>query len=133
MTMATNESIETNLLSMGVSFETIKEGFWIVQEDEFEGAKIVIAHTEPILTFRVKLADVPKKNREALFAEMLKLNATEMVSGAYALEGDGDAMSVVVVETLQSENLDANELEAALETLTFAITEHYPRLSALMA
>ena len=131
--MITNEQIETHLMSMGVSFETIKEGFWIVQEDEFEGAKIVIAHSDPILTFRVKLADVPATNREALFAELLKLNASEMVSGAYALESDGDRLSVVVVETLQSENLDANEIEAALETLTYAITEHYPRLSALMS
>ena len=126
--MITTDDIESYLLTMGVSFETVKDGFWIVQEDDFEGAKIVIAFTDPIVSFRVKLAEVPKTGKEELFAQLLRLNADEMVSGAYALEGD----NIVVVETLQAENLDLNELEAALETLTYAITEHYPALAALI-
>ena len=35
------------------------------------------------------------------------------------------------VESLQSENLDFNELEAAVDALTLAITAHYPVLSDL--
>jgi predicted nucleic acid-binding protein len=126
--MITSDDIESYLLTMGVSFETVKDGFWIVQEDEFEGAKIVIAFSDPIVTFRVKLADVPKAGREELFAHLLRLNAEEMVSGAYALEGD----NIVVVETLQAANLDLNEFEAAIDTLIFAITEHYPALAPLI-
>jgi hypothetical protein len=126
--MVTNETIESYLVAMGLPYESVKDGFWVVQEEGFQGAKIVIAHTPPLLTFRVKLAEAPKAGREALFAALLRLNASEMVSGAYGLEGD----NVVVVETLQSENLDANEFEAALETLVEAITDHYPRLRALL-
>ena len=45
-------------------------------------------------------------------------------SGAYALEGQ----AIVITETLQTENLDANELQAAVDGLSLAISEHYQEL-----
>ena len=59
---------------------------------------------------------------------MLQLNGTDMVQGAYALE---DSV-VVVVEVLQSQNLDENEFLAAVDSLTLAIVEHHDELSALL-
>ena len=47
-----------------------------------------------------------------------------MVSGAYAIENG----AVMALETLQSENLDYNEFQAAIDGLTLAITEHYEEL-----
>ena len=76
----------------------------------------------------MKLMTVPETGREELFKTMLEFNATEMMGGAYGLEGD----AVVAVETLQAENLDLNEFHAAVDGLMMAASEHYPKFKALM-
>jgi len=60
----------------------------------------------------------------ALCKKLLELNASSMVSGAYAIENG----AVIALETLQSENLDYNEFQAAIDGLTLAVTEHYEQL-----
>ena len=70
--------------------------------------------------------DVPAEQDKQvnLFRRRLELNATEMVSGAYGIDSSG----VVISETLQTENLDFNEFQAALDGVTLAISEHYQSL-----
>jgi hypothetical protein len=95
--------------------------------DEIENVdNIVVTLAPPVVLFRVKLMAVPKDPAQvaALCKKLLELNATSMVSGAYALEGN----AVIALETLQSENLDYNEFQAAIDGLTLAITEHYDML-----
>ena len=48
-----------------------------------------------------------------------------MDHGAYAIEEN----SVVVVDTVESENLDINELIASIEAIGFAAVQHFPILS----
>jgi hypothetical protein len=57
---------------------------------------------------------------------LLELNATQMIHGAYGLEDD----SVVLIDTLQSKNLDYNEFQATVEALSLAITQDYEKLKA---
>jgi hypothetical protein len=49
-----------------------------------------------------------------------------MVHGAYGIEGD----NVVLIDTLQSENLDFNEFQASLDALLMASTQDYEKLNA---
>ena len=67
---------------------------------------------------------VDPAQQAALCRKLLELNANAMVSGAYAIENG----SVIALETLQAENLDYNEFQAAIDGLTLAITEHYEDL-----
>lgn len=122
--MKTNEDIERYLIEMDLPYETMSEGVWRVDNAEEDVDNIFIIHSAPIIVFRVSLMNVPKQNTEALYKTLLELNATSMLSGGYGIE-DG---KVIILDTLQSENLDFNEFQASVDALTLAINEHYELL-----
>jgi len=123
--MIDNDRIETYLQRLGTPYEEIEDGFWVIKDPD---GQIVVRHDPPVLVLRVKLADAPPQNRDRLFERLLQLNATDMISGAYGLEKD----AIVAVESLQSENLDYNEFQAAVDSLTLAMTTHLPELQSLL-
>ena len=124
-----NERIEEFIIEMGLPFEEVKPGLWLVHDEIDYIDNIVVYHTPPVLTFRVKLVDVPdSKTRPELYQRLLELNATSMVAGAFGLEDE----SVVIVESLQSESLDHNEFQAAIDSITLAVREHYQDLRAII-
>jgi hypothetical protein len=117
--------VEGYLISLGVSYEEPQPGAWIV-EDANKGLEgIAISYADPIVIITVRVMNVPAKGREALFAELLKLNYSGLLHGAYALDGD----EVVLVDTLEYATMDKEEFEASLDAIGFALTEHYLTLS----
>ena len=122
------EIIDSYLVRSGLEFEALDDGMWILHDEHDQLDNILVSWSPPIVIFRVKLMDAPADSgrRAQLFEELLRLNATDMIAGAYALEGD----AIVATETLQSENLDFNEFQAGIDGLTMALTEHYPKLRA---
>jgi hypothetical protein len=118
--VATRDEIEHYLIQTGHPFETLDHNTWVVRDT----ANIVISYASPLVIFRAKLMDLPRHRREAFFRLLLELNAAEMVHGAYGLENN----SVVLIDTLQSEHLDLNELQATLDALLLAITQDYQKL-----
>ncbi len=123
--MITNDQIEAYLIETELPYEQVKEGFWIIHDDHDEVDNIVVVHTPPVITFRVKLMNIPEESdRVELYENLLKLNATSMIAGAYGLEDD----AVVIVDSLQSENLDLNEFTASIDAIAFAVREHYEEL-----
>jgi hypothetical protein len=68
--------------------------------------------------------EIPKKNREEFYKCLLTLNASEMVHGAYGLEDS----NVVIIDTLEAENLNFNEFEASVEAITLAVSQDYQKL-----
>ncbi|HEX2278677.1 MAG TPA: YbjN domain-containing protein [Candidatus Tectomicrobia bacterium] len=114
---ARREDIEHYLIRMGHPHETIADNMWVIRDT----ANIVISYEPPLVIFRSKLMDVPGKNREAFFRLLLELNASEMIHGAYGLEGD----VVALIDTLQSEQLDLNEFQATVDALLLAINQDY--------
>lgn len=123
--MIDNATIESYLVRLGTPYEELEEGLWVIADDD---GQIVVRHEAPIIVFRAKLADGPKDGKLALFERLLQLNAAEMITAAYGLEGD----AIVVVASLQSENLDWNEFQGAVDSLTFALTAHRPELAPLL-
>jgi hypothetical protein len=125
--MRTNDDIEAYLVQLALPYEQLEEGMWVLH-DEFDNIdNIVIFHTPPVILFRVKLmnlSEVPEDRRQAFFEQLLILNASDMVHGAYGIEND----NIVCVDSLQSENLDFNEFQASVEALSLAISSHYPLL-----
>jgi len=120
--------IEDYLISLGVSYEEPQAGTWLV-EDQGKGLPgIVISYAEPVVILSAKAMRVPAKDRESFFRELLKLNYSGLLHGAYAIDGD----DVVLVDTLEYDNLDKEEFEASLDAIGFALSEHYPVLSRYM-
>jgi hypothetical protein len=120
--MKTNEDLESYFIDLDIPFEPLGEGLWMARNG---AASIVIAHTPPVVVFRVKMFEVPSKNREALYRKLLELNAEEMIHGAYAIEDD----SIVLVDALQAENLDINEFQATVDSLALAVHNHHEVLA----
>ena len=120
--MARREDIEHYLIRVGHPHETIADNMWVIRDT----ANIVISYGPPLVIFRSKLVDVPGKNREAFFRLLLELNASEMIHGAYGLEGD----VVALIDTLQSEQLDLKEFQATVDALLLAINQDYQRLKS---
>lgn len=124
--MATSDTIEGFLADLGLTYKRIQPNMWMVEDASRSVRNIVVHLDDPVVVFRVKLLDLPPQGRhENLFRELLQLNANEMVQGAYGLEGT----SVVVVDSLQAENLDQNELQGSIDALALAVTTHLPRLA----
>ncbi len=122
--------IDVYLAESGVSYDVLDEGMWIIHDDVDHVDNIVVTWAPPIVVFRVKLMDVPKdaSARAELNEALLRLNATDMISGAYGIE-DG---AIIATETLQTPNLDLNEFQAAIDGLTMAITDHFSRLKSFL-
>lgn len=127
--MKTAQDIEGYLIKMGVSFDEIGKNTWMIRDAEDAVENLVVTLNEPIIVFHVKLMDIPSgTDRLRLFEELLRLNATEMLHGAYGLQGN----AVVATDTLQAENLDFNEFQASVDALNLSITSHYRRLAPFL-
>ena len=124
--MKTKEDIEGYLIRMEFPFEEIEDGLWVIHDEVSHVDNIVVLYDPPIVVFRVKLMEVPAQRREEFFEYLLRLNATQMVHGAYGIENN----NVVLIDTLQAENLDFNEFQASVEALAMAITQDYDKLTA---
>jgi hypothetical protein len=124
--MVNSQDIEGYLIKMGISYDEIAKNTWMIQDNEDSIENLVVTLNDPVIVFHVKLMDIPPGcDKLRLFEELLKLNATDMLHGAYGLEGN----SVVAIDTLQAENLDFNEFQASVDSLNLAITTHYRRLA----
>ena len=118
--MATHEDIEHYLIQMEQPYEAIAKDMWVVRNTE----NIVITYEPPLVIFRAKLMEVPKRGRENFFKLLLELNATQMIHGAYGIEDE----NVVLIDTLQVEHLDLNEFQASFDAISVAISQDYERL-----
>ena len=115
------ETIENYMLQMGIEYEPVGENMWVVNDE----IKIVVVVNEPVIYFRTKIMDLPSENQEALFRKLLEYNAVDMLHGAYGIEDK----SVVMIDSLQVENLDLNEFQASIEAMSMAFRDHYGTLS----
>jgi len=123
--MATGQDIEGYLIQMGVPFEEIAKDTWMIHDQYEQIDNIVVTLNEPVVLFHVKLMDIPETvDRMKLYETLLTLNTTDMMHGAYGLENN----AVVATDTLQSENLDFNEFQASVDSLSLCISDHYRKL-----
>jgi hypothetical protein len=127
--MVNGQDIEGFLIKMGVSYDELGRNTWMIRDNDLQLDNLVVTLNDPVVVFHVRLMTIPATcDRLALFEELLRLNATEMLHGAYGLDGN----DVVATDTLQAENLDFNEFQASVDALNLAITAHYRRLMPLM-
>lgn len=123
--MSSNTKIESYMINLGLTFEGIDENSWIINDDEKGLEQVAVIAADPLIVVRVNVMDIPEKGREEFFEQLLQLNATDLVHGAYALENG----KVILVDTLEYETLDMEEFQATLDAVGLALAQHYPILS----
>jgi len=124
--MVTREDVEGYLLRMEIAYQELEEGLWVVGDRE-EVAPVFVNYAPPLLLVRVEVMDSPNDEelRNGLFRELLELNATDLIHGAYGLDGN----EIVLSDTLQLADLDFSEIQASLESILMALRSHFETLS----
>jgi hypothetical protein len=118
--MATRDDIEHYLIQIRYPYESVEGHVWVIRNT----ANIVVTLEPPLVVFRMKLMEIPGSRREDFFKLLLEINASDMIHGAYGIEDS----NVVLIDTLQAENLDYNEFQATLDALMLSSTQDYQKL-----
>ena len=122
--MAENK-IEQYLIESKYSYREVKPNLWLLDDTENDLEGIVVMYADPIVIIQVQVMEAPKLNSHEFYRKLLELNASDMLHGAYGLEGS----KVVIIDTLRYETMDYPEFRATLDAISLALTQHYPILS----
>lgn len=122
--MRTVEDIERYLGMTAPGYEKVGEGTWVVRLQP-GNVPLVVRYDPPVVVFQMKILPLPTKDREAFMAMLLRFNATDVVHGAYGLDGN----DVVLDCALQVENLDLNEFNAAIDSFEIVWDQHREQLA----
>lgn len=114
-------------MKLDIPHEQIGPELWALRPEA--GENLVVSLAGPVVVFRIKVMDLPSGDRQPLYETLLRLNATDMVHGAFGVE----EKAVVITHALALENLDFNEFQAVVDDITLAIGKHYPALSKFRA
>ena len=123
--MADHAKIESYLLSLSLTYEEVGNQTWVINDDEKGLENVLVILADPVVIIRVKVMAIPGKEREQFFEQLLRLNQSDMIHGAYALEGD----DVILLNTLVGETLDVEEFQATLDAIGLALAQHYQMLA----
>ena len=117
--------IEQYLIDLKYSYQEIKPNIWLLDDTDHDLEGMVIMFADPLVVFRVQVMSVPGQKREEFFQKLLELNASDMIHGAYGLEGE----KLVITDSLEYDTLDYDEFRATLDAISMALSQHYPILS----
>jgi hypothetical protein len=127
--MRTEQDVEAYLLRLNRRYRSIdsQPGTFSVSTSG-EMPEAIIRVEPPLVVVRVHIGNVlAESSREALFRQLLELNAQRLVHASYGLDGS----TIVLSSALELENLDFNELEATLDEIDVALAEQVPDLARL--
>jgi hypothetical protein len=113
-------------LECEIVMEDPEEQLVVVNKEDEGILNMVIDCEDPILIIEQFLFEV-KEDNATTFKSLLQKNR-EVVHGAFSLDESGT--KVIFRDTLQLENLDLNELEGSLNSLSLLISEYYEELLA---
>ena len=123
--MIESEKIEGYMLSLSLTYETVADGTWLISDDEKGLENVLVILADPVVIVRVNVMHIPARQREEFFEQLLRLNQSDMIHGAYALEGD----EVILINTLVGATLDVEEFQATLDAIGLALAQHYQTLA----
>jgi len=123
--MSPRDKIESYLVKLTLSFQSVSPNTWLVRDAQKGLENLLIVLAEPLVIMRIHVMEIPAAAKEKLFEELLRLNATDMVHGAYALDGK----NIVIIDTLEAEPMDLEEFEASIDAIGLALAQHYRPLS----
>jgi len=123
--MTPREKIESYLVRLALSFQQPTAGTWVVSDAQRGLHNLIIALTDSLVVMRMNVMEVPATGKEKLFEQLLRLNAADLVHGAYGIDG----RSVILIDTLEAEGMGLEEFESSLDAIGLAVAQHYRILS----
>ncbi len=123
--MDAKEKLEGYFIRLGLTYQQIAEDTWVVTDDDAGVHQVVVMFDDPIVVVRVTVMALPAKNREAFFETVLRMNATDLVHVAYAVEGE----HLILSNSFLLETLDLEEVQAVVDEFGLALIQHYSILS----
>ncbi|MHB0855841.1 MAG: type III secretion system chaperone family protein [Rectinema subterraneum] len=124
--MSSLPKIEQYLIDLGISYQEISKNAWLIEDENKGYPKMMVSLSDPVVIISADVMPVPKENAETLFRMLLELNATDLLHGAYAITGN----DIIVIDTLEHASLDKDEFLASIESISFALLEHYKKLAS---
>lgn len=111
-------------LELKIEKEDEAEALFVVSDRANGINKLIIDCEEPILILEQHIFDLKSDNLDT-FKSLLQMNRN-LVHGAFVIDDSGK--KVIFRDTLQIANLDYNELEASIQSLSLALTEYSKEL-----
>ncbi|MCK5538047.1 MAG: YbjN domain-containing protein [Bacteroidales bacterium] len=114
------QKLKNYLLEMEISIvsESEEDNIFVIENENDGISNMLIAIADPIVIIEQNLFKVAKDDGE-MYKKLLTKNR-DIIHGAFVLDGAGN---VLFRDTLQVENLDMNELEGSLNSLTLLLSE----------
>jgi len=125
--MRTVSDVERFLQESEVRFHDFGDGMFVIKDQNSGLHNLAIKVEDEVVVFQLKVMETPPQGtpgREGLFETLLRLNANGVLHSAFGLQEDG----VYLHAALPLQNLDANEMQAVLDDMGLAVSQHVPRL-----
>ncbi|MGY6648180.1 YbjN domain-containing protein [Wenyingzhuangia sp. IMCC45574] len=106
-------------LNYTISHEDQEDGIIMIQNQSEGINNMILGIADPILIIEQYIFKINSPN-EDIFKQLLQKNR-DIVHGAFVLDESGE--KVIFRDTLQIENLDLNELEASINSLSLLLSE----------
>ncbi|MBO0591242.1 molecular chaperone Tir [Cellulophaga sp. E16_2] len=107
-------------LNYNITHENEKDGILMIQNEDEGINNLIIGIASPILIIEQYIFKITKPS-EDIFKQLLQKNR-DIIHGAFVLDETGE--KVIFRDTLQIENLDLNELEGSINSLSLLLSEY---------
>lgn len=111
-------------LNLDITFENEEEGILVIQKENAGFKNLILGVAPPILIMEQFLFRI-SNHSEMVFKSLLQKNR-DIIHGAFVLDDSGE--KVIFRDTLQIENLDLNELEGSLNSLSLLMSEYSDKI-----
>ena len=123
--MDIKEKIEGYFIDLSIPYESKEDNMWVISDPEKGLENVIVTANDQVVTITINVMTIPSVKKEEFFETLLKLNATDMIHGAYGLNDH----NVTLSDSLEGPTMDLEELQASLDAVGLALLQHYPVLS----
>ena len=107
-------------LQLEIKQENPKEGIFIVSNESEGISNLIICVASPIVIFEQFIFEI-KEQGDHVYKSLLQKNR-DIIHGAFVLDDSG--RKVIFRDSLQVENLNQNEFEATINSLSVLLSEY---------
>ncbi len=107
-------------LNYSITHENKSDGILMVQKESDGIKNLILGVADPILIMEQYIFKINNAS-EGIFKQLLQKNR-DIIHGAFTLDETGE--KVIFRDTLQLENLDLNEFEGSINSLSLLLSEY---------
>jgi hypothetical protein len=107
-------------LNYNITHENEEEGVLVIQDHDKGISNLILGIASPILVMEQYIFKISNPSK-TVFQQLLQKNR-DIVHGAFVLDESGE--KVIFRDTLQIENIDLNELEGSINSLSLLLSEY---------